>query len=321
MNNRGNYPLLQAIHFNNEECVKLLIQYANNNKILLNLNEKNKFGYYPLITAIYNNNINIIKLLMNYADKHEILLNINENNFPLLEAINNNNNNNNNNTIIELLNGTEVVDEHKIFTDENKTINDIDEDKTINDTEVVDEDKTINDTEVVDEDKIIDDTDVVDENKTINDIDDIIKIYKHVYGDKETFWIGFEIARQPFYFNPLRPAIISKVESVNSETTRFCGHKSEDDKFMYWNGHLLLDKNSNNPKLIDFNIIVDDSDDIKWQDIFCGELTNEQFEKLQHPFDEYENKTLENILDNEKKSLYYTRVINLKIKNIISFLS
>ncbi|ORX75083.1 hypothetical protein BCR32DRAFT_194851, partial [Anaeromyces robustus] len=80
-------------------------------------------------------------------------------------------------------------------------------------------------------------------------------VYKHVYGDKETFWIGYEIARQPFYFNPLRPAIISKVESVNSETTRFCGHighKSEDGKFMYWNGHLLLDKNSNNPKLIDF---------------------------------------------------------------------
>jgi len=136
-------------------------------------------------------------------------------------------------------------------------------------------------------------------------------VYKHVYGDKETFWIGFEMARQPFYFNPLRPAFISKVKSVGTNSTKFCGHvghKSEDGKFMFWNGH-LINKYSNygKYKLVDFDIIVDDTDDIKWVDLSCGEVNNEIFKNISKPFDEYENKTFESILDNERKKQYVIR--------------
>lgn len=132
-------------------------------------------------------------------------------------------------------------------------------------------------------------------------------VYDHVYGDKETFWIGFEMARQPFYFNPYRPAYIAKVDSVdmNRNITRFCGHighRSADGKFMFWNGHLLKDKNSGNPELINFNIIVYDTDYINWNSILCGDISNEQFEKIKQPFDEYENKTLESILNSERKN-------------------
>jgi len=135
------------------------------------------------------------------------------------------------------------------------------------------------------------------------------KVNVHVYGDKETFWLGYDMARQPFSFNPLRPVFIAKVDSVNmnTNTTRFCGHighRSEDGKFMYWNGHLLKDKESKKPELIDFNTFVYDTDDVEWKDIFCGELSNEQFEKVNRPFDEYENKTFESILNNEKEKHY-----------------
>jgi len=134
-------------------------------------------------------------------------------------------------------------------------------------------------------------------------------IKNHIYGDKETFWLGFDMARQPYYFNPLRPTFIAKVDSVNMDTntTKFCGHighRSMDGKFMYWNGHLLKDKESKNPELIDFDTFVYDTDDVKWKGNLCGELPNEQFEKVNHPFDEYESKTFESILNNEKEKHY-----------------
>ena len=131
-------------------------------------------------------------------------------------------------------------------------------------------------------------------------------VYSHVYGDKETFWIGFDMARQPYYFNPLRPTFIVKVESIYSNKTHFCGHighRSEDGKFMFWNGHLIKNKN-NKKQLIDFNIFIYDTDYIKWSDIFCGSISTEQFEKMKKPFDEYEKKTFEAILNNERKNHY-----------------
>jgi len=126
----------------------------------------------------------------------------------------------------------------------------------------------------------------------------------HIYGDKETFWLGFDMARQPYYFNPLRPVFIAKVDNINTNTTRFCGHighRSKDNKFMYWNGHLIKDKESDNPELIDFNTFVYDTDNVEWKDNLCGELPNKQFKKVNRPFNKYENKVFKSILNNEKK--------------------
>ena len=44
---------------------KLLIYYAAENKIILDINEKNSNGYSPILCSIYNNNIEIMKSLMN----------------------------------------------------------------------------------------------------------------------------------------------------------------------------------------------------------------------------------------------------------------
>jgi len=41
---------------------KVLIEYANQHQIILELNEKGKNGYYPLLESIYKNNIEMVNL-------------------------------------------------------------------------------------------------------------------------------------------------------------------------------------------------------------------------------------------------------------------
>ena len=70
----GNYPFCLAICKNNIKMVKLLIEYANQHQIILEMNVKNDLGYYPLLEVIYNKNIEIVKLLIEYAHQHHIIL-------------------------------------------------------------------------------------------------------------------------------------------------------------------------------------------------------------------------------------------------------
>jgi len=48
-----------------------------NIKLFWNRNEKDFLGYYPLLLAIYKNNIEVVKLLLEYANQHQIILNLN----------------------------------------------------------------------------------------------------------------------------------------------------------------------------------------------------------------------------------------------------
>jgi len=63
-NKFGDNSLLKAIRKNNTDIVQLLIDYANKNNIILELNEKNKEGDYPLLLAIIKNNVDIVQLLI-----------------------------------------------------------------------------------------------------------------------------------------------------------------------------------------------------------------------------------------------------------------
>jgi len=54
--------------------VKLIIDYANKNKIILKINEKeNRFGCFPLLMAIEKKNTKIIDLIMEYAGKNSLI--------------------------------------------------------------------------------------------------------------------------------------------------------------------------------------------------------------------------------------------------------
>jgi len=88
--NNGSYPFFNAIYKNNTEMVKLLIDYAYRNKIILKIYEKEKDLNNLLLRA--RKNIKMIKLLTNYAINNIIILELNgkdnDNEFyPLINAI------------------------------------------------------------------------------------------------------------------------------------------------------------------------------------------------------------------------------------------
>jgi len=71
-NNDGEYPLLYAIINNNVEMVRFIMDYANANNMILNVNEKDKEGDYPLLNAVSVNNTEMVRLLMEYAVHNHI---------------------------------------------------------------------------------------------------------------------------------------------------------------------------------------------------------------------------------------------------------
>ncbi|KAL6628713.1 hypothetical protein U3516DRAFT_739483 [Neocallimastix sp. 'constans'] len=77
-NDKGWYPLLKAIYNDNFGMIKLPIDYVNKNKLILEINEKDNDGYNPLLKSVENDNIEIIELLLKYSIKSKNTLKINE---------------------------------------------------------------------------------------------------------------------------------------------------------------------------------------------------------------------------------------------------
>jgi len=53
------------------------MNYANENNIILEINDKDKSGNSPLINTFYYNEFESLQLLMEYAQENNILLDIN----------------------------------------------------------------------------------------------------------------------------------------------------------------------------------------------------------------------------------------------------
>ncbi|KAG2208945.1 hypothetical protein INT47_011085 [Mucor saturninus] len=69
--------------------------------------------------------------------------------------------------------------------------------------------------------------------------------YQHSHGDKETFWIGFEMISAPYVFIKSYGAVIGGLGDAGATGT-VCGnqlHLDTHNKPMWWNGGLLRDKN------------------------------------------------------------------------------
>ncbi|OUM64547.1 glycosyltransferase family 71 protein, partial [Piromyces sp. E2] len=65
-------------------------------------------------------------------------------------------------------------------------------------------------------------------------------VYKYVHGDKETFWMGFDMARQHYYIN-YTPAVYMGYH-INNRICGHIGHMLLNGKIMFWNGHIVKDK-------------------------------------------------------------------------------
>ncbi|KAI9279058.1 mannosyltransferase putative-domain-containing protein [Umbelopsis sp. AD052] len=69
--------------------------------------------------------------------------------------------------------------------------------------------------------------------------------YKHVHGDKETFWVGYEMTQTPYAFMKSYGAALGGL-AREGDTKRVCGnqlHVGTDGRPFWWNGGLARDKN------------------------------------------------------------------------------
>jgi len=71
--------LNKEIRSDNTQKVKKILDYATENKIILELNEKSYLKYTPIFEAIQNNNIEMFKMLVKYSIEKGIKLIIDEN--------------------------------------------------------------------------------------------------------------------------------------------------------------------------------------------------------------------------------------------------
>ena len=126
-------------------------------------------------------------------------------------------------------------------------------------------------------------------------------VYKKVHGDKETFWIGFDMARMHYNLNPTPMAFTGKCYK-----NKFCGHIGHliHNKLYFWNGHLVRDKSKiNNLKFIDFEGYYVEDRNIKWTDNLECFYFNKTL-KEPTPFSTEEKDTLRIIIEREK-TLHY----------------
>ena len=70
--------------------------------------------------------------------------------------------------------------------------------------------------------------------------------YSHMYGDKETFWIGFEIVREPYGWNPFIPGAIGKHTVTKDGMYEICSvqmiHVDEFERPVWINGGMAKNK-------------------------------------------------------------------------------
>jgi len=86
--NEGNFPLLEAIYDSSITIAKILFEYARVHNIVLEINNKNNSSINPLYKAVKYNKTDIVKMLIDYAEEHNIELNINDNS-PIMTSFDN----------------------------------------------------------------------------------------------------------------------------------------------------------------------------------------------------------------------------------------
>jgi len=147
-------------------------------------------------------------------------------------------------------------------------------------------------------------------------------VYKYVHGDKETFWIGFDMARQPYNMIPVPSIFVGEMavgeEGNDPDAKQLCGHvghTTRDGKVLFWNDHIVKDKHNdkNKHKLLRFEAYFmegEGGEEGDWATFHCLNLNIENKGKGNKDgreptkFDEKEQKILKTIIDRENKYHY-----------------
>ncbi|KAJ3062999.1 hypothetical protein HDU98_001126 [Podochytrium sp. JEL0797] len=91
--------------------------------------------------------------------------------------------------------------------------------------------------------------------------------YKHMHGDKETFWISWDMARVPYKFTPNFGGTVG----YKNDKDHICGglfHTDEYSRPLWWNGSVLANKHHNkdsNFMTFEYAAFDTDADKIEWE--------------------------------------------------------
>jgi len=134
--------------------------------------------------------------------------------------------------------------------------------------------------------------------------DDVV--YKHVHGDKETFWMGFDMARQHYNEVPLPNVIVGELavgaEGDDPNAKQLCGHVghlARDGQILFWNDHIVKDKTDEryNDRLLKFEVYLVEDSEAQWPTFHCMNLE----ERKTTPFDDEQMEIINKIIQRERE--------------------
>jgi hypothetical protein len=132
-------------------------------------------------------------------------------------------------------------------------------------------------------------------------------VYQNVFGDKETYWMAFEMANEPYSFIPHPIIYIGEInygEDIDDKDQKqLCGHIGHTDRngrIMFWNDHIIKDKHEpkySNQLLRFEGWFYEDLENVEWTDTFhCANIKDD------FPINEFtqeEKDIIKSILDRE----------------------
>jgi len=137
-------------------------------------------------------------------------------------------------------------------------------------------------------------------------------VYQKVFGDKETYWMAFDMAREPFSVMPHPIVYVGEInygEDIDDPNQKqLCGHighTNREGQIMFWNDHIIKDKHDPkyNNKLLRFEgWFFEDLDNVQWTDTFhCANIKDD------FPLNEFtpeESEIINKIIEREREKKF-----------------
>lgn len=132
-------------------------------------------------------------------------------------------------------------------------------------------------------------------------------VYQNVFGDKETYWMAFDMAREPFDVMPQPNAYVGEInygEDIDDPNQKqLCGHiahTNRNNEIMFWNDHIIKDKHTpkySNRLLRLEGWLFENLEELEWTETFhCANIKEEL--KI-NSFTEKEQAIIKQIVDRE----------------------
>jgi len=137
-------------------------------------------------------------------------------------------------------------------------------------------------------------------------------VYQKVFGDKETYWMAFDMAREPYSVIPQSIIYVGEInygEDIDDPNQKqLCGHIGHTDRngqIMFWNDHIIKDKHDPkySNKLLRFEgWFYEDLDNVEWTDTFHCANIKDDFPI--NDFSEEERKIINLIIERELENKF-----------------